>query len=202
MSEERRGDKHLGAEGGQEGTQHYNNHTNTHTLSLSSCHCYREWRHSSWKSTNKRKGVFVIMTHIVYTMTLPLFASSLFVLCDRIGADSLSPVFSWTSPHCLYLNLCLAVCVWLGCYTTIRYPALYKDKTTGLSWAGLCRSNGLQFFHSCMSTVSQLHSRGLVRKSLLHLLLLLLCFVSPLLFLLMWLFSADRNGIAAPPALR
>lgn len=51
----------------------------------------------------------VTMTHIVYNITFTQFALSLFVLCDRIGADSLSLLFSQTSLGCLSLNLCCAV---------------------------------------------------------------------------------------------
>lgn len=52
----------------------------------------------------------VTMTHIVYNITFTQFALfPFFVLCDRIGADSLSLLFSQTSLGCLSLNLCCAV---------------------------------------------------------------------------------------------
>lgn len=115
--------------------------------------------------------MFVITTHTVYSIIV--CSLSLFVLCDRIGADSLNLAFSQTSPRCLCLYLCFAVAESdLVLYTTVPQPALYKDKTTGLGWGELCCTKALQSFHSCVSTVPQAkpHSRGPVREPFLRLL--------------------------------
>lgn len=111
--EERRGDKHLWAEEGQEGAHHYNNlsHTHTHKVPPLLFSFIQSDAVASQKGTNKRiwKCVCNNDPYCVQYGSAPVCSLSLFVLCDRIRADSLSLVFSWTSPRCLYLNLCFAV---------------------------------------------------------------------------------------------
>lgn len=129
--------------------------------------------------TKAYESVFVIMTHIVYRITLPLNALFLlFVLWDRIGADSLSLVFSRSNPP--WLNLCFAVAESdLG---VIRASASLPYKRTKLTgWAELSLAGLMDCSLSITAALLYLEpsSRGLVKKPFLQIFLVHIFFLFP-----------------------
>ena len=116
--EQWRGDEHLWAGEGQEGAWHYNNlsHTHTHTHTRSPSPSFPDAVIDSdvsatEKGTNKRIWECVCNNdpYCGQYDIVPVCSLSLFVLSDRIGADSRSLALSRTGPRCLSLNLCFAV---------------------------------------------------------------------------------------------
>lgn len=130
---QRRGDEHLWAEEGQEGHAT----TNTwHTCRIQLEFSYQEW-HSYWKRYQQMSLACNNDPYCVQYYFYTICSLSLFVLCDRIGADSLSLLFSQTSLGCLSLNLCCAVAYY---DSGVIWPStsLPYIRTKLVDWVELC----------------------------------------------------------------